>query len=84
MILALSFAFLFRSGEIRSGKVFGNYILPLEWGYNPDMRLSNIASLLPYHNYVDAKRAVGYINEMIDRCSRGDKLFYDLGREDVP
>lgn len=64
-------------------KGFGNYILPLEWGYNPDMRLSNIASLLPYHNYVDAERAVGYINEMIDKCSRGDKLFYDLGREDA-
>lgn len=64
-------------------KGFGNYILPLERGYNPDMRLSNIASLLPYHNYVDAERAVGYINEMIDRCSRGDKLFYDLGREDA-
>ena len=83
MILVLSFASLFRSGEIRSGKVFGNYILPLEWGHNPDMRLNNIASLLPYHNYVDAERAVGYINEMIDRCSRGDKLFYDLGREDA-
>ncbi len=64
-------------------KGFGNYILPLEWGYEPEMKLSDIPSLLPYHNYVDASNAVGYINEMIDMVERGDKLYYDLGRKDA-
>lgn len=62
---------------------FGRYILPLEWRYDPGMNLSGIASLLPYHNYVDADRAVGYINEMIDMRGRGDRLYYDLGRKDA-
>ena len=62
---------------------FGRYILPLEWRYNPDMKLSNIPSLLPYHNYVDAERAVGYINEMIDMVGNGKQLYYDLGRKDA-
>ena len=62
---------------------FGRYILPLEWGYDSDMKLSDIQSLLPYHNYVDAERAVGYINEMIDMRKRGDRLFYDLSRKDA-
>lgn len=64
-------------------KGFGQYILPLEWGYDPGMKLKDIPSLLPYHNYVDARRAVGYINEMIDMVSRGDKLYYPLGRKDA-
>ena len=64
-------------------KGFGRYILPLEWRYDPEMKLSEIPSLLPYHNYVDAGRAVGYINEMIDMVNRGDRLYYDLGRKDA-
>lgn len=62
---------------------FGRYILPLEWRYDQNMKLSGISSLLPYHNYVDAGRTVGYINEMIDMVGRGDKLYYDLGRKDA-
>lgn len=38
-------------------KGFGQYILPLEWHYDPTMKLKNIPSLLPYHNYVDASRS---------------------------
>lgn len=64
-------------------KGFGRYILPLEWRYDPEMKLSEIPSLLPYHNYVDAGRAVGYINDMIDMVNRGDRLYYDLGRKDA-
>lgn len=62
---------------------FGRYILPLEWRYDPDMKLNNIPSLLPYHNYVDAERAVGYINEMIDMVGSGKQLYNDLGRKDA-
>lgn len=64
-------------------KGYGRYILPLERRYDPDMKLRDIPSLLPYHNYVDAGRAVGYINEMIDIVARGDKLYYPLGRKDA-
>lgn len=62
---------------------FGKYILPLEWRYDSDMRLSSIPSLLPYHNYVDAERAVGYINQMIDSVNAGQKIYYDLNRKDA-
>lgn len=62
---------------------FGKYILPLEWRYDPDMPLSRIPSLLPYHNYVDAERTVGYINQMIDMVNDGQKIYYDLGRKDA-
>lgn len=41
---------------------FSRYILPLEWGYDGDMPLSDVERLLPYHNYIDAERCVGYIN----------------------
>lgn len=62
---------------------FGKYILPLEWRYDPEMRLNGIPSLLPYHNYVDATKAVDYINEMIDIVNGGQKLYYDLDRKDA-
>lgn len=62
---------------------FGRYVLPLEWRYDPTMKLSNVSSLLPYHNYVDADRAVGYINEMIDMRAQGQQLYYDLRRKDA-
>ena len=29
---------------------FSQYILPLEWGYDADMPLADVAQLLPYHN----------------------------------
>lgn len=62
---------------------FGQYILPLERRYDPSMKLSDIPSLLPYHNYVDASRAVGYINAMVDMAAYGEKLYHDLGRKDA-
>lgn len=62
---------------------FSRYILPLEWGYDADMQLSNVSQLLPYHNYIDAERCVGYINQMIDSVATGRRIYYDLGREDA-
>ena len=64
-------------------KGFSSYILPLEWGYDADMPLSDVERLLPYHNYIDAERCVGYINQMIDSVVAGRKIFYDLGRKDA-
>ena len=62
---------------------FSQYILPLEWGYDEDMPLSEVERLLPYHNYIDAERCVGYINQMIDSVAAGRRIYYDLGREDA-
>jgi len=62
---------------------FSEYILPLEWRYDENMQLSGIPRLLPYHNYVDAGRCVGYINQMIDSVAAGRKIYYDLGRIDA-
>lgn len=64
-------------------KGFSSYILPLEWGYDADIPLSDVERLLPYHNYIDAERCVGYINQMIDSVVAGRKIFYDLGRKDA-
>ena len=55
-------------------KGFSQYVLPLEWGYDAEMPLSRIARLLPYHNYVDAERCVGYLNQMIDTVASGRKI----------
>ena len=60
---------------------FSQYILPLEWGYDEDMPLSEVERLLPYHNYIDAERCVGYINQMIDSVAAGRRIYYDLGRK---
>lgn len=62
---------------------FSQYILPLEWGYDEDMPLSEVERLLPYHNYIDAERCVGYINQMIDSVATGRRIYYDLGRKDA-
>ena len=62
---------------------FSQYILPLEWGYDEDMPLSDVERLLPYHNYIDAERCVGYINQMIDSVAAGRRIYYDLEREDA-
>ena len=37
---------------------FGQFILPAERRYDDNMPLANVASLLPYHNYVTGERAV--------------------------
>ena len=60
-------------------KGFSRYVLPLEWGYDENMPLSDVARLLPYHNYIDAERCVGYINQMIDSVAAGRKIFLRSG-----
>ena len=47
------------------------------------MPLSEVERLLPYHNYIDAERCVGYINQMIDSVAAGRRIYYDLRREDA-
>ena len=57
---------------------FGQFILPVERRYDDDMPLADVASLLPYHNYVTGERAVETINTMIDYVQDGNRLFYDI------
>ena len=57
---------------------FGQFILPAERRYDDDMPLANVASLLPYHNYVTGERAVETINTMIDYVQDENRLFYDI------
>lgn len=57
---------------------FGQFILPAERRYDDNMPLANVASLLPYHNYVTGERTVETINTMIDYVQDGNRLFYDI------
>ena len=57
---------------------FGQFILPAERRYDDNMPLANVASLLPYHNYVTGEHAVRTINTMIDYVQDGNRLFYDI------
>lgn len=57
---------------------FGQFILPAERRYDDDMPLADVASLLPYHNYVTGEQAVETINTMIDYVNEGNRLFYDI------
>ena len=61
---------------------FGRLILPWDdRAYDEDMRLGDIASLLPYHSHVDAKAAVSALNRMIDDVNSGETVFYDFYTE---
>lgn len=62
---------------------FSRYVLPLEGRVDESMPLSRVSSLLPYHNYVDGGRAVGYINQLIDRVASGETIYYSLNRRDA-
>lgn len=61
---------------------FGQFILPTEWGYDEDMPLSEIASLLPYHSHIDSERAVETINHMAELAEEQD-IFYWIYPEAV-
>ena len=57
---------------------FGQFILPAERRYDDDLPLRNVASMLPFHNYVTGERAVETINRMIDYVHDGNRIFYDI------
>ena len=63
-------------------KGFGQYLLPWDNGTNYyNTPLSNVGSLLPYHNHVDPNIVVGAINHMIDEINDGKTIFYDFYTE---
>jgi acetyl esterase/lipase len=60
-------------------KGFAQRILP--WDDNRayyDTRLSNAASLLPYHSHVNSRVVVDAINHMIDEAGKGHIIFHDF------
>lgn len=57
---------------------FGEFVFPLNYGYDNDMTISDIDDLLPYHNYINADTTVEVINYMLDEVNKEHKIFYDL------
>lgn len=56
---------------------FGQFILPLELGYDEDVPLTRVGSLLPYHSNVKPDEVVNSINYMIDKVNDGQTIFYN-------
>jgi ABC-type oligopeptide transport system substrate-binding subunit len=58
---------------------FGESLLPRDnnSGYY-NTQLSNVASLMPYHNHVEPDIVVGAINHMIDETNDEKTIFYDF------
>jgi hypothetical protein len=74
-----------RIGDILNNPAFagfGSLILPRD-NHNDDesMLLSDIGSLLPYHDHVDPKVVVSGLNHMIDDVNSGKRVFYDFYTE---
>lgn len=61
---------------------FGQFILPLDRGYQEKMPLKQLRSLLPYHNNIDPQRAVDTINYMVDEVAKEQTTFYDIYSEE--
>jgi acetyl esterase/lipase len=62
----------------------GHAQLLLPWDerrYDPNMLLTNISSLLPYHSHVNPQSAVDALNRMIDDVNAGKPAFFDLYSE---
>ena len=58
---------------------FGRLLLPWdERRVDETLRLKDIATLLPYHSYVDPDTVVSALNLMIDDASEGKIVFYDI------
>jgi acetyl esterase/lipase len=60
-------------------KGFGELLLPRDKNYGSyNMQLSDVGSLMPYHNHVDPGIVVGAINYMIDEVANSKTIFYDF------
>ena len=61
---------------------FGQFIFPIKNkpDFDPNMRLCNINTLLPYHNQssINTNTTINVINYMLDEVNNGRKIFYDF------
>jgi acetyl esterase/lipase len=71
-----------RIGDVLNHPAFAGFSrLLLPWDdrrYDPNMPLTEIGSLLPYHSHVDPAVVVSSLNRMIDDASGGNAIFYDI------
>lgn len=64
-------------------KGFAPLILPWDGrGYDPEMRLDQIASLLPYHSEVKPDVVVAGLNRMIEDAAAGHQVFFGIYSEE--
>ena len=62
---------------------FGRLLLPWDdRAYDQNMRMGDLASLLPYHSHVDPATVVGALNHMIDDVNSGQPVFHDIYTEE--
>jgi acetyl esterase/lipase len=58
---------------------FGSYLMPWDSrDRNYNIPITQIASLMPYHNYIWPQVVVDSVNYMIDEVSEGKTIFYDF------
>ncbi|MDR2340239.1 MAG: prolyl oligopeptidase family serine peptidase [Deltaproteobacteria bacterium] len=58
---------------------FGRFLFPLRMDHvNPDMTVSEIAPLLPYHRNIDAGTTVATLNRLLDDRAKGEKVFHGI------
>lgn len=62
---------------------FGQYLLPIKTRSFIDetMRIDNINSLLPYHNYIQTDTTVEILNYLIGQINKDETVFYDIYSE---
>lgn len=58
---------------------FGRFLFPTEHGMpESSMKLSDIDSLLPYHNHINMNTTVDVLNSMMDALDRGETIIYNI------
>jgi hypothetical protein len=58
---------------------FAHLMLPWDEGsYDPDTRLDEISSMLPYHTHVAPEVVVGALNRIIGDAGNGNTVFFDF------
>lgn len=72
-------------GDLMRHPAFAGFArLLLPWddrGFDPDMPLSGVAALAPYHSHVDADVAIAGLNRLIADATAGRTIFYDVYTE---
>lgn len=64
---------------------FGSVLFPAEFRQiSPDMTLSGIDPLLPWHSHINAAMTAEVLNAMLMARQNGKPVFYDLSRQQPP
>lgn len=54
---------------------YGQFIFPIERGYDESLTINHIDSLLPYHSHINTQTTIDVLNYMTDYH---DSIFYDI------